>query len=193
MKKILLLIFIGIASQSFAQDNMAVFVHKNKFLVPEGNLGLVSRENEKSQLIGGFGLWNYLRLDEFQGKRKSAIGLSVPIRLGILSLKNNNVLGYEYSLSVASMFRVMIQQHPVKETFWFFMGAGPELRTTIENETEKELNLFFIQQEFGFKIFNPNAILPDNEIGFSISWPVNKEDWEEQQRFVLFFARLAIF
>lgn len=164
---------------------------QSQFFLIESNLGLTTSELFDSRLIGGFGMWNYVSFKEIQCERKKiALGLSIPMRLTITTVDQEEKI-YENSLSMASMFRLSIQQHPDKDKLWFFMALGPELRIDYHNESSSQL--WMIQQEYGIKLFNRNSMLPNNELGFSVSWPLQKKGWDENLRSVLFFIRMSIF
>ena len=186
----LLFILIFSSQTGFIVGQQHSSAQQSQFLILEGNLGLTTSDQFDSRLIGGFGLWNYISIDEIQGsRRKSSLGLSVPMRLTITTVNQEEKI-YENSLSLASMFRLSIQQHPDKDKLWFFMAVGPELR--IDYQIESTSQQWMIQQEFGIKLFNRSSILPNNELGFSVSWPVQKKNWEENQS-VLFFIRMSVF
>lgn len=171
------------------QDSSA---QESKYFILESNLGLTINDNTDSRIIGGFGLWNYLNIKDIKGKKRNgALGLSVPLRLIITSQNKGEEINNENSFSIAPLFRVSIQQHPVKDKLWFFMGAGPEIKINWLNGSAT--NMLMFQQEYGLKLFNKSAILPNNEVGFSISWPLQKKGWDENLRCLLFFIRMSVF
>lgn len=163
----------------------------SRYFVMEGNIGVGMRENQNSKVIGGFGLWRFWHITDVQGRRKGSLGISSPIRYEMTSPNETVLIDYKNSLSVATLFRVSIQQHPTNDTFWFFLGAGPELRTIWGNG--KSQNLPMIQQEIGMRMYRPNAIHRDNELGFSVSWPLSRQEWNDEFRILTFFMRIAVF
>jgi len=165
---------------SLAQTNLVLL---------EGHLGRAVLDNQGSKAIGGFGCWGYWNIKNFQNRKSSSIGMSFPLRLAITSPNEGILTNYDHSLSGATLFRLTIQHHPIKETLWFFAGAGPEIRI-IWKDKKSSRGLPLFQQEFGIKICKPNSSLLKNvELGLSSGIPVRKKEWDDRLFFGSFFVR----
>lgn len=174
------------------QNDMGSFP-PSQWLLIESHLGRASVEHQGTKVIGGFGLCHYLTLKNFQKRKTSSIGLNVPMRVDITSPNEEVLMNYEYSISAAALFRGTFQQRPNKETLWFFLGAGPEVRI-IWGDDESSRGLPLFQQEFGIKVTKANSILLRNtEIGFTTSFPVRKNEWDDLLYFGSLFIRLKAF
>jgi hypothetical protein len=179
-----------LAKLSYAQSTVSSH-HPSQFMVLESNMGTAMRNQQQADIIAGFGIWNYIHINDLECAKKGALGVSIPMRFEMTSPEESVLSDYDQSLSMAALFRIDIQLFPKKETFWWFMGAGPELRTIWSGETSRTLPGF--QQEVGIKIRRPNSGVLNSEIGAFVTWPVTKKEWDENLYYASFFARIGIF
>src|SRR5690606_26132766 len=123
-------LFLIVNDKAYCQvSDQSVDYHQPILMAIESNLGYLLKNDKRSKLIGGFGLWSYIPIDEFHGKRISTLGISIPLRYQLASKEDREFLGYENIFSISAVARVSKKMHPDKNAIWFFLGLGPEHRT----------------------------------------------------------------
>ncbi len=187
MKTTALTILISLLSYQLltAQRNSEFLVIESSLAVPVGS------RYADSYILGGVGIWNYWHLQDTRGRRNGRLGLSLPLRLWFSDPGKVNIPGLRSMLSVATLFRVDIQQHPQKDSWWFFIGAGPELRQTYFEETGA--TALSVQTEIGFKRRQHLAIISNVELGSSASFVALSPGRTGSPNLVSLFVRMGIF
>ena len=184
--------FFGITHSVSGQENNTSEPKLHIFSI-ESNIGGGVLKQKKSDIIAGFGIWYYWRINTWQhskGKRKSDIGIGIPLRYQMTSSNEDVFINNEHSYSAAALFRLNTFFHPEKETFSVFWGVGPEVRNSFNDNNGIIFNL---QQEFGVRIYTPDGILKDNDIGLSVSSTLQDPYRKSGLTFVNFFVRLKLF
>jgi hypothetical protein len=160
----------------------------------ESHLGRASLGNQGSKMMGGFAMWNYWNLTNYQTTQRNVnLGVGVPLRFNFIHPDEELLVNYDNSVSLAALFRLDIQSYPGKKGIWVFFGAGPEYRLLWDGR-DSQGGLPLMQAEFGIKIDKPNALIIDNaEIGFTTSMPLRKREFNDRLYFASFFVRIEAF
>lgn len=187
MKKVFLIALISLLSLHLltAQKSSEFFVIESSLAMPAGH------RYSDSYILGGVGIWNYWHLQDTRGRRNGRLGLSLPLRFWFADPGKSNISGIRQILSVATLFRVDIQQHPQKDTWCFFLGAGPELRQSYLEEASA--TVLSVQTELGFKRRQHSAIISNIEFGSSASFAALSPGRTGPPNLVCIFVRMGIF
>lgn len=165
---------------------------QNKFyLSSEFNYSSASLYDEQTKMKGQFGIVGNWKITNLKNKRRSDIGIVVPIRNFQTSSKEEILDADKLGYSAAVLFRLNTQWNIKKEHTYFYLGLGPEIRNSIRVDNNDLIPM--LQTEVGFKIDNPDLLFPNTEIGFYASLPVSNPHFKDRLRFTGAYLRIKVF
>lgn len=184
-------IFLFGVVPSFSQETDIKAINDFTFFSLEGNIGVLLDGNKESTVEGGFGLINYISLDEFDGgKRNTLLGISIPMRFQLHDVEENDIRTTNEVISISALLKLMVQAHPVSTKTWLTFAGGPEVRYML-SEDKKQIPAYYFQNEVGLRIYNPEGIFKDTQIGMTSGLPVGRHT--NPLTIVNFFIRYNLF
>lgn len=189
-KKLLVLVLtLAGYLNTVAQEQNIPLQHSDLFVIIEAGVFGTTGSVNPGITTSSFGIYNYMHIQNFSGKRNSTIGIAIPLR-GFYSENGMTSENIKSMASIAALFQTKIQLHPEKDKWWMSIGAGPEYRWL---DRERNRSVFMVQLEASFKRFSETSLIKYVEIGITSSHLPNKHMVQGLNAFAGFFVRASIF
>ena len=176
-------IVIGQDTTSRAKKPFSVFI--------ESNYNKMYFQNTESNAYYGIGLMPSLTLKTYDYGRKTDFRVIFPLRWYGTPYEDDLLEPDKYGYSASMLLRLNMLWHKQKEHTFFFVSMGPEVFRDIRKDESGLLWMF--QADLGFKINDPDLLLPHTEIGIYSSIPFIKSAIKNHLSFSGLYLRYALF
>jgi hypothetical protein len=193
-----LLVLTGIMNSLHAQSYENRLSHRSPIISYEFTTSSMWLAQKNTVPLFGMGLHNYWYIKDIGDNQKSLLGLDIPFRFVLLNEEeaasvDERLLNYQNQFTLALLLRWDRHLIGNKRKLGFFMGAGPEFRTSFKSDGY--MFVPFVQQEFGFNWqfagFEQDW-MASNDLGIALSLPLRHEERQLSMMVGSVFVRFSL-